>query len=53
MSVHGQNQKKGFSQIGIQLVYVMNSGMWLVYGSSGKKWYVKVTEMNKNENSGI
>ncbi len=48
-----KNNKKGFSQIGIQLAYekILVCGWYmtiLVY-----TWYVKVTRMTEIENSGI
>ncbi len=46
MSDHGKKQKWGFSQFGIQLVYVKSSGMWLVYDCSGIQ---TVCESHKND----
>ncbi len=37
----------------MKLVYVKNSGIWLVYNVLVYKWYMKVTKMSKIENSGI
>ncbi len=53
MSDHGKKQKRKFSQIGIQQVYVKNSGMWVGITVLVYKHYVKGTKMTKIENSGI